>query len=236
MTDEEIESVQMGIAQPTETVEQSARQDDTQTNQQDSRRTDAEYNWGETRRKLDMLERKTREQEDMINRLRQPQQPQEEDFSHLDDDDIITVKQHKNMSAKIARQVAEEVVRQRDASTVDDRLRLKYSDYDQVVTVANIDLLKQSDPELALSLQRLSDDPYAQSVAAYKMLKKTGHGTTVAPSLEKRKAIENSQKPVSINAVTKQSAIGNASLFENGLTKELKDQLWKQMQQDIANG
>ena len=77
MTDEEIESVQMGIAQPTETVEQSARQDDTQTNQQDSRRTDAEYNWGETRRKLDMLERKTREQEDMINRLRQPQQPQE---------------------------------------------------------------------------------------------------------------------------------------------------------------
>ena len=235
MTDEEIESVSMEVAQSTEPAQLSDRQDDAQQ-QADSRRTDAEYNWGETRRKLDQLERKTREQEDMINRLQRPQQPPEEDFSNLDDDDIITVKQHKNMSAKIARQVAEEVVRQRDAATVDDRLRLKYSDYDQVVTVANIDLLKQSDPELALSLQRLSDDPYAQSVAAYKILKKTGHSTTVPQSLEKRKASENAQKPVSINAVSKSSAIGNASLFENGLTKELKAQLWKQMQQDIENG
>ncbi len=50
------------------------------------------------------------------------------------------------------------------------------------------------------------------------------------PLREKQKAIANSQKPVSVNAVTKSSAIGNAHMFENGLTPELKKSLWDEME------
>ena len=73
----------------------------------------------------------------------------------------------------------------------------------------------------------------AAAAGAYKLLKNTGYGAPVksaAPTLEKKKALENSQKPLSVNTVTKQSAIGNAHAFENGLTPDLKKQLWADMQ------
>jgi hypothetical protein len=67
-------------------------------------------------------------------------------------------------------------------------------------------------------------------VAAYKLLKRLNPGEDMAKSVEKKKAIENSQKPISVNAVSRNSAIGNAHIFENGLTPELKKQLWKEME------
>ena len=94
--------------------------------------------------------------------------------------------------------------------------------------------MKQQEPELAQSLWNLRDDPYAQGVAAYKLIKKLGIGKEEeeqGDSVEKKKAIENSKKPLSVQAVSKSSAIGNAHLFENGLTKELKKQLWSEMQE-----
>jgi hypothetical protein len=241
MPDEEVESVEAeAVAQAPES-EQADQPDqkpaDTQQDLQDRKRKDLDYNWAEARRKMEHLERKAKEQEELIASLSRAQQPAEEDFSNLSDDDIITVKQHKSMAAKIARQVAEEVVKQREAATVDERISAKYPDFKDVVTPESIELLKQNDPELALSLYRLADDPYAQNVAAYKLLKKSGYGASEMKkqdaSQDKKKAQVNSSKPVSVNAVTKQSAIGNVHAFENGLTPELKSQLWKEMQQAI---
>ena len=239
MTDDEIMGVEMEVAQSTESDEQSARQETVQPQQQTMRR-DVDYNWSEARRKLDQLERENREQRELLHQMQAQQTPKPiDEIAGLDDDDIITVKQHRSSVSKIARQVAEEVVRQRDAATVDDRLRSKFSDYDQVVSVDNIETLQKNDPELAQSLKMLADDPYKQSVAAYKLLKNMGYGPSVnnAPTtFEKKKASDNLQKPVSINAVSKQSAIGNMSMFENGLTKDLKDKLYQQMLKDIENG
>ena len=95
--------------------------------------------------------------------------------------------------------------------------------------------IEENEPELAEALVN-SPNAYKQRVAAYKLLKRVAVNSDEPPSLEKRKAEENAQKPVSVNAVTKQSAIGNAHLFENGLTKELKTQLWKEMQQAAKAG
>jgi hypothetical protein len=238
MPDEEVESVEMAVAQAPESEQaepQEQKQVDAQQEIQDRKRKDLDYNWAEARRKMEQLERRARDQDELIASLTRPQLPPEEDFSNLSDDDIITVKQHQYMSAKIARQVAEEVVKQREAATVDERIAAKFPDFKQVVTPENIELLKQNDPELALSLYRLADDPYAQNVAAYKLLKKSGYGAEEVKkqelSQEKKKAQVNSSKPVSVNAVMKQSAIGNVHAFENGLTPELKGQLWKEMQQ-----
>lgn len=232
MPDEEIMDVVPDTVQSADSEQPSERQEEIQEVQQ-RKRNDAEYNWSEARRKMEQLERKSREQEEMIARLQQPKEETDDELNNLAEDDILTVSQARKLATKMAKQVANEAIRQREALTVDDRLRSKFSDYDQVVTTENIELLKQNDPELALSLQRLSDDPYAQSIAAYKLLKNTGYGAPVksaAPTLEKKKALENSQKPLSVNTVTKQSAIGNAHAFENGLTPDLKKQLWADMQ------
>lgn len=228
MTEEEIEGVVDGIAQPAESEQEEAQPE------QQSRRTDAEYNWAEMRRRTEQLERRTREQEELIEKMRKPQ-VQEEDFSNLDDDDLLTVKQHKALSKKIATQVAADLLKQREASSSEERVRLKYSDFDEVVTDQAIEMLHKNDPELALSMTRLSDDPYAQSVAVYKLLKRMDYTPRKANTIEKKKALENSQKPVSINSAAKTSAIGNINNFENGISQDEKDRLWAEMRRAASS-
>ena len=211
------------VVQPPESDQQLDRQEEAQPTQQ-SKRNDEEYNWREARRVREQLERENRELREIADSLRQ--KPIEDNLS---EDDLLTVGQHKK---DVERSVAK-AIRDYEARTVDDRLRAKFSDYDQVVSQENIELLRQNDPELAKSLKLLADDPYDQSIAAYKMLKRFGYvSQKPTQNLEKKKAIENSQKPISVNSVSKQSSPGNVQTFENGLipTPELRKSLWADMQ------
>lgn len=197
------------------------------------KRNDAEFNWAEMRRQSERDRQELANLKAELNQLKKAPQHEEDELATLAKDDILTVGQAEKLYEKRARKIAEDVIRQREAATFDDRIQLKFPDYKDVVTVDSIELLKQNEPELALSLSHMPD-PYSQAVAAYKLLKKLTPAPSSSP--EKKKALENSQKPVSVNAVTKQSAIGNAHLFENGLTPELKSSLWKEMQQSMKAG
>lgn len=209
--------------EPSENNQSTDRQD-----QQQQLRNDQAYNWGEARRKMQELERKAQEQDELIRRL-QAQTPQEkDDLESLTDDDIVTVSQAKKLAVKMAQQVAENVVKQKDLSTLEDRINVKYPDFQDVVSRDAIEKLKVDEPELALSLATMQD-PYQQAVAAYKLLKKIGGKDALTQ--EQKKAIENRSKPQSSSTIVKNSAIGNAHLFENGLTPELKKQLYQEMQQ-----
>lgn len=209
--------------EPSENNQSTDRQD-----QQQQIRNDQAYNWGEARRKMQELERKAQEQDELIRRL-QAQTPQEkDDLESLTDDDIVTVSQAKKLAVKMAQQVAENVVKQKDLSTLEDRINVKYPDFQDVVSRDAIEKLKADEPELALSLATMQD-PYQQAVAAYKLLKKIGGKDALTQ--EQKKAIENRSKPQSSSTIVKNSAIGNAHLFENGLTPELKKQLYQEMQQ-----
>lgn len=233
MSEEEKESVEAveaeAVAQASESEQVHEKEE---TAQEKKRRNDVEYNWAESRRKMQDLERQNRDMQDQLQKLQtpKPERLEDDELDKLHDDDIVTKAQAKKMAAKMAREIAQEVIKQRENATVDDRLQMKYPDFAETVTRENIELLKQTEPELAMSLAHISD-PYTQGAAAYKLLKKSGIGEEMKAPKEKQKAVSNSQKPVSVNAVTKQSAIGNAHLFENGLTPELKKQLWAEMQQ-----
>lgn len=238
MTEEENQSVTEGVAQPTESEQQQDVRQEAVQEPQGRPISDQEYNWAETRRKMQELERKAHDQEELIARMQQQQaQPiEEDDLAKLSDDDIVTAKQARALAQRMARQVAEDAIREREASTVDERLKNRFPDYENVVTRENIDLLKTQDPELAQSLYALAHDPYAQAVAAYKLLKRTGIGDMAKNQPSKAKALENSKKPVSVQSVTKSSAIGEVHKFENGLTPELRKQLYKEMQDSIKAG
>ncbi len=234
MADEVEQSVnQAEVAPPTNSEEQQDSPQETAQEVQDPPIKDQEYNWREARRKIDELEYRAREQQEVISRLQNQKSvaPQEDDLAKLAEDDIITVKQAKNIGQKMAREVAEQVMREREAATVDERVKNRFPDFYDVVTKDNFDVLQQQDPELAQSILVMAHDPYAQAVAAYKLLKKQGLGDMAKNQPQKAKAIENSKKPVSVQSVTKSSAIGDVHKFDNGLTPELKKQLWSEMQQ-----
>lgn len=233
MPEEENKSVEpeaQAVAPAAETeveTQESEKPEATEKKQRDNQA----YNWAEANRKMKELDRQNREMQDKLERFEKQKAavPEFDEIDKLGDDDLMTKAQAKKLAEKIARHAAQEAIKQREAATVEERLSLKHPDFGDVVTKENIELLKQTEPELALSLSH-NPDPYAQGVAAYKLLKRLGIGGEAERTPEKEKAKVNSQKPMSVNAVTRQSAIGNAHLFENGLTKELKSQLWKEMQ------
>lgn len=237
MPEEEIQNVAPegaeAVVPATESEDLQQEQRQEQKPKKKAKSDDQAYNWAEARRKMQELERKAQEQEQLIQNLQKPSQAvsEQDELDRMGDDDLMTKSQAKKMAERMAKQVAEQVIRQRENSTVDERLTNKFQDFSDVVTKENIELLKQTEPELALSLWKLQDDPYSQGVATYKLMKRLGIGQEEAPNPERDRALKNVQKPVSVQAVTKQSAIGNAHLFENGLTTELKSQLWKEMQQ-----
>lgn len=233
----EQEETQSQVAQAADPAEESKNAEELQKAEAFAKKSqgDQDRNWKEARRKMQELEAKAREQEEIIKKLSSSPAPKEDDeLDKLGDEDIVTKKQAMKLASRMAESIAQKVIKEREASTVDERLQLKYPDFAQVVTKENIDFLKENEPELAESLSYYPD-PFKQGVAVYKLLKKAGvtEGEVVSkPSTqEKEKAIKNSQKPVSVNAVTKQSAIGNAHMFENGLTPELKASLLKEMRE-----
>lgn len=239
MTEEENQSVETEESVATAQADDSedAQESQEETAQALKSRNTQEYNWAEARRRMQELDRQNKEMQEQITRLQPANraQPEEDELDKLSDDDIITKAQAKKLAMRMAKSAAIEAIRERDASTVDERLGLKFPDFGEIVTRENVELLKQNEPELALSLVHIAD-PYSQGVAAYKLLKRLGIGEEMKKPIEKDskdrdKAMKNSQKPVSVNAVAKQSAIGSVHMFENGLTPELKAQLQKEMEE-----
>lgn len=234
MTDEENAGVALEeVASPTESESAHDDSNDHQRSLEQRKRNDAEYNWAEVRRTMRDRDQKIEELEKKLSQITNPQQQKsvEDDLDRLAEDDILTVAQAKKLMKHVASKTHEESLRQYQASTAEERINLKFPDYSDIVTNENIELLRKTQPAVAKALAK-ETDPYEQAVAAYEVLKLMT-GQSVGNSREKKKAMENIQKPVSVQSVAKQSAIGNAHMFENGLTPELKKSLWSEMQEII---
>lgn len=144
--------------------------------------------------------------------------------SQRGDDELVEYKQLKKMRMEIEQQ------------TLELRLKNKYADFDEVVNKKALDKLAQDDPELAYAIDA-TPDMYTKAVAAYKMLKaKTVQQEPQEEqfSEEDRSFYENRSKPRSTNAVSPQKGdrpLSQANAFQNGLTKEVKEQLYREMQE-----
>ena len=234
MSEEENSNVETAevqeVVQPEESTDSQQQAQETQQERQ--ARNDAEYNWAEMRKQMRQKDLEIAELRDQFSGIAKKQAPPEEDeFAKLAEDDILTVAQARKLATKLARQAAESVMKERDASTVDERLGQKFPDFKSTVTRENIEILKETKPRLAESLLKFADDPYQQSELAYEYIKAYVPQRDPAMNKDVKKAEANSKKPLSVQAVGKQSAIGQAHQFENGITPELKAQLWKEMQE-----
>lgn len=234
MSEEENKGVeeipQEAVAQPDESTDSQEKAQESSEKRRE--RNDAEYNWAEMRRQM---RDKDAEIADLRNQFsnftRKPALAEEDELAKLAEDDIITVSQAKKLAMKLARQTAEAVLKEKEASQVDERIQMKFPDFSSTVTRENITLLKEIKPRLAESLLKFADDPYQQSELAYEYIKAYVPQKDDSMTKEKVKALENSKKPVSVQSVGKASPIGQVHQFENGLTSDVKAQLWKEMQQ-----
>lgn len=137
----------------------------------------AKLNFRELERQKKDAERRARELEARLIELEKAkQQPEDDEFEKLADDDIVEAKQLK----KLKREIAELKTKNTQLSP-EDISRIKYRDYDSVVTEDAVNEHLVNNPALAQMVKN-APNPYE---AAYFLLKKMAPKQTLTPVEEK---------------------------------------------------
>lgn len=179
-------------------------------------------------RERDEAHRKLKEYESLIS----SKQYVEEDEVNLNPDDIPewkhVDKKIKGLEKKLAgyQQMAAE-------AAVEARLKAQYPDFDSVVNANSIDILKTTYPELASTINS-SGDLYNKAVSAYTIIRNMGiMPDSNSYARDRELAHKNTSKPRPLASVSPQEGsdgpLSKANAFANGLTEELKNQLYKEM-------
>ena len=187
---------------------------------------DKEKNFARLRASKEQLEKENHELRSAIQQQTSPAPVAEEDELGIDDDDIVEGKVVRKLYNEL-RSLKSSYEKER-ASSIPDKLKSKFKDFDQVVTAENVEKLKHSEPELYATVTSGSD-LYAKGVSAYKTLKALGIVKEDIYTSQKDQAHSNHGKPLSAQAIKGQGALSEANIFAKGLTPELKSQLQKEM-------
>lgn len=195
--------------------------------------SDKEVNFRKLREAKEQLERENRELREWASRTqRQESKPQEEELG-VEDDDIVEGRVVKRLYNELRDlKKFKQSYEQEKVDSIPERLKTKFSDFDQVVSQENIEKLKLAEPELYSALTAGSD-LYAKGVSAYKTLKALGYVKEDPYKADKERIAQNQGKPVSAQAIRGQSALSDANVFAQGLTPDLKKQMQKEMQEAI---
>ena len=166
----------------------------------------------------------------------QPAAPEEDLSINIGADDYAEGKHLSRMDKKVNKEVAalrkelQAYQQQTSTMTTKARLQAQYPDFDKVVNSSNIALLKEMEPEVSAILDQ-STDLYNTGITAYKMIKKLAHVEDNS-AFDRATAQKNSNKPkplASINVQTGDSPLSRANAFSQGLTDDLKKQLYREM-------
>lgn len=158
-------------------------------------------------------ERLLKERESITRNTQAPQEPQ------LSEDDLVD------------RRYVDRKLGEYKTQMQTYQLKSSYPDFDQVVNDATVAELRRQDPEF-LDLLQNTQDVYKAGSALYKQIKRLGVYTPDHYAENRARAQENIGKPKNISAAqpaSKESPLNRAHNFENGLTPELRDQLYKEM-------
>ena len=198
----------------------------------------------ELRTKNEDLEKRMYEQERFyrqeLERARvyqQPQQVQQPQEPELGDTDIVEYRHVK----KEFNRLKSELDQLKQQSEI-QRLQVKYSDIDTIVSMQNLEKLKQVDPEAYMAVET-APTLYAKGVLAYKLIKSSDILAKPNDDYDYEQAAinRNAQKPKSISTVQPQrgtNPLTKANAFANGpeLTPELQKQLLQEMENSIKSG
>jgi len=162
------------------------------------------------------------------------QHVQEENYDiNLGEDELAEGKHLKKVAAHIKKLESQLKNYQQQASNIgtESRLKSQYPDFDDVVCKDNIELLRNTYPEIAQTINS-STDLYSKAVSAYTMIKKLGIQQNDNFQPQKDLAQKNAAKPKPLTSMSPQqgdSPLSYANAFANGLTEDLKKQLYREM-------
>jgi len=170
--------------------------------------------------------------------VKQPIVEEREWFDDLDPESLVEGKQLQKVAQdfKAMKKQLQQQQAQSQQLATESKIRSQYPDFDQVFNSDTITSLNEMYPDVANALRVMPDD-YNKATAAYTMIKNLGiyKGNEVKkPAYESDvlKAKVNASKPRPLTSVNPQqgdSPLSKANAFANGLTKELKEQMLKEM-------
>jgi predicted transcriptional regulator len=151
----------------------------------------------------------------------------------LGEDDLAEGKHLKKINAHIQKLEKQINKYQQQSSEigVETKIKQQYPDFDKIVSKDNIELLRSLHPEIAQTINS-SSDLYNKAVSAYTMIKKLGIVTEDNFQQDRALAQKNAAKPKPLSSVSPQqgdSPLSHANAFANGLTDDLKKQLYREM-------
>jgi hypothetical protein len=212
-------------SKPKETVEQTKQQ----------------ANFKALRLEKERIEREHQEAMQRLAEYEKPKQPQQEEDLEINigDDDLFEGKHYRKLQKQLKKQQDElkKYQEQISLTSTETKLKSQYADFDKVVSEDNIRKLRETEPELAETIAS-TQDVYSKAVSAYKIIKKLGIYVEDNYSQDREIAQKNSLKPKPLASVSPQqgdSPLSKANAFANGLTPELKQQLWKEMEESAKN-
>lgn len=183
-------------------------------------------------------ERFQRERDEAIKlaeSYKKQQQPviDDDDSFSLAPDDIAEGKHLSKVDKRIKelKNELQEYKQQANLSSTQSRIRAEFPDFYSVVTSENIQALKEVDPDMARVLET-SNDLETVARMAYRAIKKDVIRKDDPYIDDKLRAHANASKPRPLASVSPQqgdSPLSKANAFANGLTEELKQQLFKEM-------
>ena len=212
---------------------------------QQQQTNDKENNLRILREKAQRMERERDEAINYIKNLEAKNAPkqQEADNSYdefdLEPDSLAEGKHIRKVSNKIKdlEKQLQAYQQQSQESMVEARLKSKYSDFDEIVSGSNVESLRQMHPEVWNTINSTSD-LYNKAVSAYTLIKNLGISGPAPYDVDKTSLQKNFNKPRNSSSVSPQlgdTPVTRANAFEGGLTEELKNQLYKEMQASIRN-
>src|SRR5690606_14273823 len=170
-----------------------------------------------------------KERDEALARLQQTQNKPADDNFSLSPDDLVEAKHLSPIQQKI-KSLEDQIKKYESQSSelaVETRLKYQYPDFDKVVNETTVNALREQYPELASTINT-STDLYSKAASAYMLIKRLGILPDREVLTDQKKAEENRLKPRSLASVNQSdSPLTKAHAFENGLTDELRAQLWK---------
>lgn len=200
-----------------------------------------EHNLRKLREKAERSDQMERERDQYYRMLKDQEQQRaspvsQDDGPAINDDDLVEWKHVKKAIQNIEKKF-EVYTKQTTATTAEARIKAQYNDFDKVVTPDTIANLRESYPEIAATINSNSD-VYTQAVAAYTFIKKLNTVTDDQYESDKNRIQANAAKPRPVSSVSPQSGespLSRANAFAEGLTPDLKKQLYKEMQETKKN-
>ncbi len=185
-----------------------------------------EFNFRALEQQMQQIKSQNYELMQEVQRSQAPKKQELPDpFAELEKDDLITFGQVEEYTTRMAEKKTQEYLERelnkREEATQPARAKQQYSDFDQIVTEENIQLLIKEDPELELLIQNAPN----KFTRAYKEIKKSDFfRERGANKQNEQKLEENSRKPTSSNSLGSQRPLSQANSYS-------KDDLYAEMMQ-----